>query len=130
MPIVDRIISSLFYFGPPSGITLDPDSQKMVAIGVHLATVAAVDAIGDDEQTMAATCAAVRAAVAAKSDDAYDRGQGERICRALRRGWICARVSRHPRAGHFRTLLEQVSKGRASDAQMKLAARLAAEVRR
>lgn len=129
MPNIDRIISALWTFGPPSGITLDPDSERIVAYAAHAATVALVRELGDDEAAMKAACAAIRSAIAAKSTDDYDRGQGERICRALHRGWIVARVGRHPRAGHFRSLLEQVSKGRATVAQMRLASRLAGEVR-
>ncbi len=128
-PRIDRVITALWTFGPPSTITLDPDSQRIVAYATHAATVELARAIGGDEATMRATCAAVRAAVAAKSTDAYDRGQGERICRALHRGWLVARVNRHPRAGTFRSMLEQISKGRATDAQLALARRLAREVR-
>ena len=128
-PRIDRAIAALWTFGPPSGITLDPDSQRIVAYAAHAAAVDLARQIGDDEQAMKATCAAIRAAVAAKSTDPYDRGQGERICRALYRGWLVARVNRHPRAGNFRTLLEQISKGRATDAQLTLARRLAREVR-
>ena len=125
---IDRLMSALFTFGPPSGIQLDPDSQKIVAWATHAATVALVREIGDDEAIMKATCALIRTCVAVRSTDAYDVGQGERICRALHRGWIVARVSRHPRAGTFRSLIEAINRGRATLAQMRLAGRLAAEV--
>ena len=72
--------------------------------------------------------AIIRSFVAARSSHAFDKGQADRICRAIHRAWMCAVIARHPRAGRFGTLTDALRRGRFTEAQMSLAKRLVAEV--
>lgn len=124
---IDALTSALWYFGSPAALALDPDSERIVALGTKAALVALVRHIGGDQAACDTAIAAVREFVAARSADALDLEQAEKIARALRRGVLAAKVRRHPRAASFGRLIDALVSGRASKAQISLAKTLATE---
>jgi len=125
---IDTLTAALWYFGPPSRLSLDPDSERIVAWGTKAALLSLVREIGADAAAADVAIAAVREFVAARSADPADLEQAAKIARAIRRGVLAAQVRRHPRAASFRSLVDALVSGRASKAQLGLARTLAAEV--
>ena len=97
------------------------------ARGEHLLNTRAGQ-LGADAAKRDEAKAIIRSFVAARSSHAFDKGQADRICRAIHRAWMCAVIARHPRAGRFGTLTDALRRGRFTEAQMSLAKRLVAEV--
>lgn len=124
----DAIVAALFRLGPPSTLTLDPDSVRDVAAHVAVACDRARQTIGADRARLDATKAAVRAGVAARSTDAYDLGRANVVCRVLHRSWMVATIRRHPRADRFGSLIFALQTGHYTRAQQTLALSLVAEV--
>lgn len=122
------VCAQLWQFGAPSTLACDQDSERFVAHGLAFTVPALVDAVGADAAKRDEAKAAVRGFVAARSEHRYDKGQADRICRAIHRGWMVAMIGRHPRASKFHTLTTALHRGRFTDAQMALAKTLVAEV--
>ena len=122
------VCEMLWQFGPPSTLGCDQDSERFVAYGLGTAVPLLSDAIGADAAKRDEAKAIIREFVAARSTHAFDKGQADRICRALHRGWMVAQIRRHPRAGKFQTLTDALRRGRFTAAQMDLAKRLIGEV--
>ncbi len=72
--------------------------------------------------------ALLRGEIARRSEHRYDRGQADRLCRAVQRGWMVAVIRRHPRAERFQSLVDAINRGRYSEKQRDLALKLIAEV--
>lgn len=86
------------------------------------------DAVGADKAKRDEAKAIIRGFVAARSEHAYDKGQADRICRAIHRGWMRAMIAKHPRAAQFGSLCDALRRGRATEKQVAFAKRLIAEV--
>jgi len=129
--IADRaafVCEMLWQFGPPSGLACDQDSERFVAHGLNASVPPLTDAIGADAAKRDEAKALIRAFVSARSSHPFDKGQADRICRAIHRAWMCAIIAKHPRAGRFGTLTDALRRGRFTEAQMNLAKKLVAEV--
>lgn len=122
------VCEMLWQFGAPSTLGCDQDSERFVAYGLGTAVPLLADEVGADPAKRDEAKAIVRGFVAERSTHAYDKGQADRICRAIHRGWMVATIRRHPRASKFYTLTEALHRGRFTQAQMDLAKRLVAEV--
>lgn len=122
------VCEMLWQFGPPSTFGCDQDSERFVAHGLGASVPPLTDAVGADEVKRDEAKTIIRAFVAARSEHRFDKGQADRICRAIHRAWMCAVIARHPRAGRFGTLTDALRRGRFTEAQMNLAKRLVAEV--
>ncbi len=122
------VTEQLWQFGPISQIVCDDDSIRFIAHGLAASVPGVIDAVGADKAKRDEAKAIIRAFVAARSDHAYDKGQADRICRAIHRGWMVAMIHRHPGADRFYTLCEALRRGRATEKQTAFAKRLIAEV--
>ena len=126
---VAAVMAMLWQYGPPSQFGCDQDSEKAVAYGLAATVPVLCDLVGDDEARRDEAKALVRAAVAARSAHPFDKAQADRICRAVQRMWMVARIRRHPRAAGFGSLLAALRGARATAKQVAFAKQLIAEVR-
>jgi len=122
------VCDCLWQFGPPSEFGIDEESARWVATCLASSVPRLIEVVGCDEARRDEAKAAVRAFVAARSREAYDREQADRICRAVHRGWMVAMIRRHPRADRFHGLTSALLRGRFTKAQIELAKRLVDEV--
>lgn len=126
---VTASVEALWTFGPPSAYAgVDPDSERVVAYALAPAVQRLVALVGADAAKRDEAKALLRAEIARRSEHRYDRGQADRLCRAVQRGWMVAVIRRHPRAERFQSLVDALNRGRYSEKQRDLALKLIAEV--
>lgn len=123
--IADEIRSLV---GPLSSWAYSPDAlDRLAAAGlrdrVHNLAIGLIGLPAEDVETVAVALDAVCA------HDEYARDElAGRLRSAVRRLELVERMRRHPRADRFYTLVQAVSRGKATGKQMDLARKLAGEV--